>query len=83
MEIKYNHSNNKTEKDKRDYDHRHFQKKQKRGYDHRHWSKTEIRMDDTVLLKNNKRFDRKGGKLSQKWLGPYTVVNIYDKGVVT
>ena len=40
-------------------------------------------MDDIVLLKNNKRFDRKGGKFSQKWLGPYTVMNISDKGVAT
>ena len=34
-------------------------------------------------MKNKKRFDRKGGKFSQKWLGPYTVMNISDKGVVT
>ena len=46
-------------------------------------SKTEIKVDDIVLLKNNKRFDRKGGKFSQKWLGPYTVVNTCDKGVAT
>ena len=36
-----------------------------------------------MLLKNNKRFDRKGGKFSQKWLGPYTVMNMSDKGVAT
>ena len=59
------------------------QKKQKRDYDRRHMSKTEIKVDDIVLLKNNKRFDRKGGKFSQKWLGPYTVMNISDKGVAT
>ena len=46
-------------------------------------SKTEIKVDDIVLLKNNKRFDRKGGKFSQKWLGPYTIMNISDKGVET
>ena len=40
-------------------------------------------MDDIVLLKNNKRFNRKGGKLSQKWLGPYTVWNISEKGIST
>ena len=40
-------------------------------------------MDDIVLLQNNKRFDRKGRKFSKKWLGPYAVVNISDKGVVT
>ena len=44
---------------------------------------TEIKVDDIVLWKNNKQFDRKGGKLSQKCLGPYTVVNISDEGVAT
>ncbi|XP_047137453.1 uncharacterized protein LOC124813956 [Hydra vulgaris] len=43
----------------------------------------ENKVDDIVLLKNNKRFDRKGGKFSQKWLGPVTVVNISEKGVAT
>ena len=59
------------------------QKKQKQDYDHRHMSKTEIKVDDIMLLKNNKRFDRKSGKFSQNWLGPYTVTNISDKGVAT
>ena len=52
------------------------QKKQKRDYDRRHMSNPEIRFDDMVLMKNNKRIDRKVGKLSQKWLGPYTVTKI-------
>ena len=38
------------------------QKKQKRDCDRRHMSKTKIKEDDIVLLKNNKPFDRKGGK---------------------
>ena len=59
------------------------QKKQKQDYDHRHLSKTESKVDDIVLLKNNKRFDREGGKFSQKWFGPYTVVSTPDKGVAT
>ena len=59
------------------------QKKQKRDYDCRHMSKTEIKVDDIVLLKNNKQFYWKGGKFLQKWLGPYTVMNISGKGVVT
>ena len=46
-------------------------------------SKTEIKVDDIVLLKNNKRFDRKGGRFSQKQHDPYTVTNISDKGVAT
>ena len=41
------------------------QKKQKRDCDRRHMSKTEIKVDDIVLLKNNKRFDWKCGKFSQ------------------
>ena len=40
------------------------QKKQKRDYDRRHMSNPEIRVDDMVLMKNNKRIDRKGGKFS-------------------
>ena len=59
------------------------QKKQKRDYDPRHMSKTEIKVNDIVLLKSKKRFDRKCGTFSQKWLGPYTVMNISDKGVAT
>ena len=41
------------------------------------------KVDDIVLLKNNKRLDLNGGKFSQKWLGPYTVKNIPGKGVAT
>ena len=41
------------------------------------------KVDDIVLLKNNKRLDLNGGKFSQKWLGPYTVKNISGKGVAT
>ena len=60
-----------------------LRKKQKQYFDRRHISKTKIKVNDIVLLKNNKRFDRKGGKFSQKWLRPYNVMNISDKGVVT
>ena len=42
-----------------------------------------IKVDDIVLLKNNKQFDRKGGKFSQKCLCPYTVMNISGKAVAT
>ena len=59
------------------------QKKQKRDYDRRHMSNPEISVDDMVLMKNNKRIDRKGGKFSQKWLGSFTVTKIFEKGVVT
>ena len=46
-------------------------------------SQTEINVGDIVLLKNNKWFDRKRGKFSQKWLSPYTVMSISGKGVAT
>ena len=59
------------------------QKKQKRDYDRRHMFNPEIRVDDMVLMKNNNRIYRKGGKFSQKRLGPYTVTKISEKGVVT
>ena len=56
-------------------------KEEKRDYDSRHLSKTEIKVDDIVLLKNNKPFDWKGVKFPQKWVSPYTVMNISDKEV--
>ena len=59
------------------------QKKQKRDYDRRHMSNLEIRVDDMVLMKSNKRIGQKGGKFSQKLLHPYTVNKISEKGVVT
>ena len=59
-----------------------LRKKQKRDYHRRRISKIEITVNCIVLLKN-KRFDRKGGKFFKKWLGPYTVMNISDKGVAT
>ena len=55
------------------------QKKQKPDYDRRHMSNQEINVDDMVLMKNNKAIDCKGGKFSQKWLGPYTVTKISEK----
>ena len=38
------------------------QEKQKRDYDSRHKSSFAIKLGDSVLLENNKRSDRKGGK---------------------
>ena len=46
-------------------------------------SNPDIRVDDMMFMKNNKRIDWKGGKFSQKWLGPYTITKISEKGVVT
>ena len=60
-----------------------LRKKQKRDYERRHMLKTEIKIYDIVLLKSNKPFHQKGRKFLQKWLGPYTVMNISDKVVAT
>ena len=46
-------------------------------------SNQEIRVNDIVLMKNNKPIDRKGGKLSQKRLSRYAATKISEKGVVT
>ena len=60
------------------------QKKQKLGYDRRHLSNTaDISVGSSVWLRNNKRQDRKGGKLTYKWMGPYFITNITPKGVAT
>ena len=40
-------------------------------------------MGDLIILCNNKRKDRKGGKFSFAWLGPYVVSEITPKGVTT
>ena len=40
-------------------------------------------MGDLVFLHNNKSKDRKGGKFSFVWLGPYIVSEITAKGVTT
>ena len=42
------------------------QKKQKQDYDHRHNSPSVITVGEKVLLKNNKRDDRKGGKFTYR-----------------
>ena len=43
----------------------------------------DIRAGDAVLIWNNKRNDRKGWKLSFKWLGSYNVSDMTRKGLVT
>ena len=35
-----------------------------------------------ILLRNIRRDDRKGGKFSQKWLGPFTICEIFNNGTV-
>ena len=61
------------------------QKKQQRDYESPNKSSVsnEIYISTEVLLKNNKHKDRKSGKFTFKWLGPYTVLDITKKGLVT
>ena len=59
------------------------QKRQKIQYDRRHTSPTELKAGMQVLLQNNKRKDRKGGKFSYKWRGPYILQEIDHKGVAS
>ena len=59
------------------------QKKQQRDYNLRHSQPTTLSINDKVWLKNQKREDRKGGKFTFKWLGPYTIEKISPRGLCT
>ena len=61
------------------------QKKQHRDYESHNKSSAfnDIYIIAEVLLRNNKRKDRKGGKFTFMWLGPYVVSDITKKGLVT
>ena len=56
------------------------QDKQKKGFDRHHLSNSEIKVGDLILLLNNKRKDRKGGKFLFTWLGPYIISKVIPKG---
>ena len=56
------------------------QQRQKKDYDRRHTLPAAVQVKSMVLLKNQKREDRKGGKFSYKWMGPYEVQSITKKG---
>ena len=57
------------------------QEKQKRDFDRLHLSSTNVKVGDRVLLENKRRHDRKGGKSSYRWLGPYTVKVLNKNGL--
>lgn len=59
------------------------QKRQKLNYERRHASKVALKEGDDVLMKNMRRKDRKGGKFSDQWLGPYTIHILQCNGTVT
>ena len=58
----------------------HAQDKQKRAYKARNLSKKAFKIGDKVLSWNLRRADRKGGRMSDPWLGPYTVSTITANG---
>ena len=61
------------------------QEKQQRDYAKRNISSVSnhICIGAQVLLRNNKRNNRKGGKFCFKWIGPYVVSDITKRGLVT
>ena len=58
------------------------QEKQRKDYDKRHGKpETTVPIGSKVLLQNLKRQDRKVGRFSYKWIGPYTLESISTKGL--
>ena len=54
-----------------------------KDYDRRHSHPSIIKIGDQVLRKDCKRGDRKGGKCSYKWLGPFVVQSITTSSLCT
>ena len=59
------------------------QEKQQHIYDLCHLQSNDLKVGDKVLLRNNKSSDRKSGKFTFKWLGPYEVDNLTDHGLAS
>ena len=58
------------------------QAKQKKNYNKRHNTPpSTLPIGSKVLLQNLKRQDRKGGKFTYKWIGPYTIESISKTGL--
>ncbi|KAL5477308.1 hypothetical protein EMCRGX_G024090 [Ephydatia muelleri] len=57
------------------------QTRQKEYYDKRHFRKKELAIGALVLMRNSAKDSKKGDKMAQRWLGPYKVVQILEKGV--
>ena len=55
------------------------QEKQPRDDNRHHQEPSKIKVGQIVLLKNQRRIDRKGGKFPFKWFGPFTVHSISNK----
>ena len=59
------------------------QEKQQHDYDLWYLQSNDIKVGDKVLLRSNKRNDRKGGKFTFRCLGPYEVDNLTDHGLAS
>ena len=58
------------------------QEKQQKDYNKRHSTPpSTLPIGSKVLLQNLKRQDRKGGKFTYKWIGPYTIESIWETGL--
>ena len=58
------------------------QERQKRDYDRRHKFPSSFKVNSKVWLKNQKRIDKKSGKFSYKWTGPYEIQYVSKKGKI-
>ena len=55
------------------------QEKQHRDYNRRLQLPNRIQVSQKMVLKNERRMDRKGGKFSFKWFGPFTIHSTSNK----
>ena len=59
------------------------QARQKKNYENRRLPKPNFKSGEKVLLCNLRRSDRKGGKFSYSWFGPYSIGEVFDNRTVT
>ena len=57
------------------------QLRQKEAYDKKHCKPGQFQCNQLVLLRNFSRKKVKGGKLTERFLGPYTIINVLQNGV--
>ena len=58
------------------------QKRQKINYDRRRDNSKTFEKGSLVWMKNRKQIHRMGDKMKPRFMGPYTVVECLDKGLV-
>ncbi|KAI6649016.1 hypothetical protein LOD99_6899 [Oopsacas minuta] len=56
------------------------QKHQKRNFDNRHSNSKVLSPGATVYIKNSKQIHRMGSKMEPRWIGPYKIIELLDKG---